>query len=276
MKASVLALVVMYGVKPSQSPAIASLGRISKVGITLSTLVWDNSPEKLEDLLPEGDWGETSWVHTPENLGLSAIYNEVIANWLKEGEHLLLLDQDTVLPENFFETASEAIIANPSVNLFLPMVRAHERWVSPQYAAVGWGRSWKQPRVGLQPSRHLGAINSGMIISSDYLRGLFGGYDRDLRFYGTDTFFMLEYRRQNSWVFVLDAVVLHDLSFYSTSTSGKISRFRAMRTANIICYRRTAWPVRLAVLGLMACASLVYSFKYRSLGFLLPAEPDRG
>ena len=270
MKTSVLALVVTYDTVPSQSPAISSLGRISKKDIALRTLIWDNSPQQLRDSLSEGDWGETSRVHTPENLGLSAIYNEVIASWLKPDEHLLLLDQDTLLPDNFFEAAAEAIAANPSVKLFLPMVRAHERWVSPLYAAVGWGRYWKQPRVGLRPSRHLGAINSGMIISAHYLQGPFGGYDRDLRFYGTDTFFMLEYRRQNQWAYVLDTVIHHDLSFYSTSTPEKISKFRAMRSANVICYRRTAWPVRLAVRSLMTCAALVYSFRYRNLGFLLP------
>ena len=270
MKASVLALVVVYGTVPSQSAAITSLGRIAKSGIALRTLIWDNSPQQRHDSLPKGDWGETSWVHTPENLGLSAIYNEVIANRLKPGEHLLLLDQDTLLPDNFFGAAAEAIAANPSVNLFLPMVRAHERWVSPLYAAVGWGRYWKQPRIGIRPSRHLGAINSGMIISARYLKDRFAGYDRDLRFYGTDTFFMLEYRRQNQWAYVLDAVIHHDLSFYSTSTLERIGKFRAMRSANDTCYRRAAWPVRLAVRSLMTCVALVYSFRYRNLGFLLP------
>lgn len=258
----------MYGTVPSQSPAITSLGSISKKGIALRTLIWDNTARQLRDSLPEGDWGETSWVHTPENLGLSAIYNEVIATWLRPDEHLLLLDQDTLLPDNFFEAAAEAIPANPSVNLFLPMVRAHDRWVSPLYAAVGWGRYWKEPRIGLQPSRHLGAINSGMIISAHYLQGAFSGYAGDLQFYGTDTFFMLAYRRQNKWAFVLDAVIHHDLSFYSTSTPEKIKKFRVMRNANVVCYRGSPWPVRLAVRSLMTCAAVVYSFRYRSIGFL--------
>ena len=270
MKPSVLALVVIYGIAPSQSPAITSIGRISKSGINLRTVIWDNSVEQLHDSLPEGNWGEMTWVHTPENLGLAAIYNEVIANRLRSNEHLLLLDQDTLLPETFFETASAAIVKNPSVALFMPMVRAHERWVSPLYAAVGWGRYWSQPRSGLQPSRHLGAINSGMIISAQYLQGRFSGYDRDLRFYGTDTFFMLEYRRQNLWVYIVDAVIDHDLSFFSTSTAEKIVKFREMKRANVICYRRTAWPIRMAVRSLMACAALVYTFRYKNVGFLLP------
>lgn len=269
MKASVLALVVMYGTVPSQSPAINSLGRISKKDIVLRTLVWDNSPQQLDDSLPEGLLENSSWVHTPENVGLSAIYNEVIANWLKPDEYLLLLDQDTLLPDNFFKAAADAIAENLSVNLFLPMVRAHERWVSPLYAAAGWGRYWKQPRIGLRPSRHLGAINSGMIISAHYLQGPFSGYDRDLRFYGTDTFFMLEYRRQNQWAVVLDAVIHHDLSFYSASTPERIGKFHAMKKANVICYRGASWPVRWAVRSLMTCAALVYSFRYRNLGFLL-------
>jgi GT2 family glycosyltransferase len=265
---SILALVVVYGTVPSHSPAITSLGALSKKSITLRTLVWDNSPQKLNDSLPDGDWGEINWVHTPENRGLSGIYNVVIADWLKADEHLLLLDQDTLLPENFFDAAAEAITSNPTVNLFLPMVRAHERWVSPLYAAVGWGRYWKQPRIGPQPSRHLGAINSGMIISAHYLHGVFPGYARDLDFYGTDTFFMLAYRRQNKWAFVLDAVIHHDLSFYSTSTQEKIKKFRVMRNANVVCYSKTAWPVRFAVRCLMTCAAVVYSFRYRSIGFL--------
>lgn len=266
---SILALVVIYGTIPSYSPAITSLGALSKKSISLRTLVWDNSPQKLNDSLRGGDWGEINWVHTPENRGLSAIYNAVIADWLKADEYLLLLDQDTLLPETFFEAAAGAITSNPTVNLFLPMVRAHERWVSPLYAAVGWGRYWKQPRVGLQSSRYLGAINSGMIISAHFLQGAFSGYARDLQFYGTDTFFMLAYRRQHKWACVLDAVIHHDLSFYSTSTQEKVRKFRVMRDANVICYRETAWPVRLAVRSLMTCVAVLYSFRYRNIGFLL-------
>ena len=270
MSLSILALVVVYGTVPSQSPAITSLGAIEKRGVSLRTLVWDNSPNPLKCELTDGNWGKTSWVHTPENRGLSAIYNEVIARWLQPSEYLLLLDQDTLLPANFFESAVAAMTRNPTVELFLPMVRAHERWVSPLDAAVGWGRYWKTPRIGLLPSRHVGAINSGMIIAASYLQSTFVGYDRDLQFYGTDTFFMLEFRRQNRWVWILDAVIDHDLSFFSTSTTEKVTKFRAMRRANMICYRRSAWPVRWTVRTVMTGVAFVYSLRYRDLGFLRP------
>lgn len=261
---------MIYGIAPSKSPAVESLGKISKSNINLRTLIWDNSPQRQSDFLPDGDRGETTWVHTPQNLGLAAIYNEVILNHLRSNEHLLLLDQDTRLPPNFFIASENAILRNPSVALFLPMVRAHERWVSPLYAAIGWGRYWKRPRYGLHKSRHVGAINSGMVISAEYLRGSFSGYDRDLLFYGTDTYFMLQFRRQKRWFYILDAAIDHDLSFFSTSTAKKIEKFREMRRGNAICYRQARWPVRALVRSLMTCAAIVYSIRYKTFDFLLP------
>jgi GT2 family glycosyltransferase len=270
LKPSILALVVVYGIPPTESPAVSSIRNSAKTGVNLRTLIWDNSLQRIQDDLPEVGWGDMAWVHTPENLGMAAIYNAVISDRLRQHEHLLLLDQDTRLPENFFEVAALAIVQNPSVALFLPMVRAHARWVSPLYAALGWGRYWRQPQAGLLSSRHLGAINSGMIIAASYLQKQFVGYNRNLRFYGTDTYFMLEYRRQNKWAFILDTIIDHDLSFFSTSTEGKVVKFREMRYANAICYSRSAWPVRLGVCLLMACAALIYAYRYKNLGFLVP------
>ena len=48
-----------------------------------------------------------------------------------------------------------------------------------------------------------------MVINFNYLKNIYTGYDARLRFYGTDTFFMLEYAEDNDFLYVIDYVFQH-------------------------------------------------------------------
>ena len=205
---------------------------------------------------------------TPENLGLSVIYNRVIADSLRDGEYLLLLDQDSVLPNDYLALCEAAAQAHPDIDLLLPMVRANDRWVSPLTYFSGWGRYWPEPRRGRIPSTQVSAINSGMVISSRYLKTDFPGYDERLRFYGTDTQFMLCYQDQRSQLVVLEGQIGHDLSFFSEASGNRASKFKAMRDAYAYIYESRPWWERLGVRLVMLAVSLTYAARYRDKQFL--------
>lgn len=249
-----------------------SLLRCNGGDCELRVLIWDNSPYS-QAFDPATPGIEASYISTPENLGLSTIYNRVIRDHLLPGEHLLLLDQDTGLPTTFLTTVAAAVEANPTLDLFLPMIRANERWASPVTYACGWGRAWTTPKHGNISSHQVCAINSGMIISSAYLHGTFPGYDERLRFYGTDTQFMLDYMDRRPVLHVLDATLSHDLSFFSGSSSDRASKFAAMRAAYRFIYARRPALQKIAVTLVMMLVSIRYAVRYRDLEFLRVSKP---
>ncbi len=267
MSAELLALIVVYGCEPNDTPSLRSLVLCESSEWKLRIIVWDNSPQ------PHGvNWtalGQTgTYISTPDNLGLSAIYNWVVRQHLQVGEHLLLLDQDSELPVDYLEKAAAAIVAHPEVDLFLPMVRANGRWVSPVTYLCGWGRQWRSDAMGSMQSKQVCAINSGMIISSSYLLGSFPVYDERLRFYGTDTQFMLDYMDRRSRLFVIDSVIMHDLSFFSGPLAKRVEKFAAMRAAYHFIYERRPLIQRIAVKLVMFAVSIRYSILHRDLTFL--------
>ncbi|WP_291475181.1 hypothetical protein [Acidovorax sp.] len=267
MSAKLLALIVVYGCDPTDTPSMRSLVQCASGGCELRIIVWDNSPRP-----HDVDWKALrqtgAYISTPDNLGLSTIYNQIITRHLQPDEHLLLLDQDSELPADFLEKAATAIDANPTVDLFLPMVRANSRWASPVTYLCGWGRQWRAGVVGCIPSKRVCAINSGMIISSAYLHGSFPGYDERLRFYGTDTQFMLDYMDRRSRLCVIDSVIMHDLSFFSGPSAKRAEKFIAMRTAYHFIYERRPRIQRIAVKLVMLAVSIRYAVRHRDLAFL--------
>lgn len=260
-----LALVVVYGCNPADAETIRSLSEVRGHNITL--LVWDNSPTSSSiDRVREKWAGPLHYVSTPENIGLSAIYNRTIANYLHRNDFLVILDQDSKLPNDYFQVLTESIQRNEGIGLHLPLVRSDGLLVSPVHYFFGWGHYWRNARPGVYPSRLKVAINSGMAISGRYLKGeLFTGYDEELRFYGTDTQFMVDYARNHHHFVVLNSVIHHSLSFFSASREGKVDKFLEMKRAHLYIHGRSGfWELCLArvVLGIV---SLIYVLRYRTM-----------
>jgi len=269
MSTRFLALIVVYGTDPVDTTSLQTLLANEFDRGRRRILVWDNSPTPKADAKQLQRAG-LLYRSTPENLGLSIIYNRVIAQELRPDEHLLLLDQDTVLPATYLANADAAIRQHPDIDLFLPMIRANGNWVSPLDYYLGWGRYWPAPREGRMKSGRICAINSGMVIAARYLQedGRRQIYDELLRFYGTDTQFMLDYSDRRDELVVLDARLEHDLSFFSDSVQERARKFAEMRAAYRQIYVRRPLAQRLGVAAVMTAISLLYACRYRSLRFL--------
>jgi hypothetical protein len=263
----VLALVVVYGIEPMATITLQTLLAGKFPRDRLKVLVWDNSPQPALDCAALGRLG-VDYQSTPENLSLSVIYNQVITDHLRNDEYLLLLDQDTTLPTDFLTICDATVSQHTDIDLFLPAIRANNRWVSPLSYAMGWGRYWVAPRVGRIASHQICAINSGMLISASYLKGDCPGYDERLRFYGTDTQFMLDYMDHRHELVTLNLRLEHDLSFFSDSIQNRVSKFNTIRAAYRLIYERRPILQRIGVVLVMGLVSVIYTIRYRNLNFL--------
>ena len=173
-------------------------------------IFWDNSPSiQSVDFDGISFLQQVEYIHTPENMSLSKIYNKVIQN--NEGyDYLIILDQDSSFASDYFEKLNSGIEKHSDVNLFLPLVKSEQTIVSPGDYKIFKGSYWEKEQYGVISAKNILAINSGMVINFNYLKNTYKGYDERLNFYGTDTFFMNKYSKDNNFLFVIDYVFKHD------------------------------------------------------------------
>lgn len=172
-------------------------------------ILWDNSPETQSvDLDNLGFIKNIEYIHTPENMSLSKIYNCVIQEH-EQFDYMIILDQDSSFSSKYIVKLISAILKHPGVNLFLPIVKSEQTIVSPGDYKIFKGSYWEKEKYGVINAKNILAINSGMVINFNYLKNIYKGYDERLRFYGTDTSFMLKYPEDNNFLFVINYVFKH-------------------------------------------------------------------
>jgi GT2 family glycosyltransferase len=221
MTSSFIIVVVLYKIRPNNSPSLVTLAKNFPADSKI--VVWDNSPAILNEM--DLNWIKTSfptveYIHTPENISLAKIYNQVYFNNLQY-EYFLILDQDTTLTPEFFIELQTAIDQHPEINLFLPLVYHGRQIVSPADFWLYKGIYWTHRKIGLVTAKNRLAIASGMTIRMDYLKDRKNRFDERLKLYGIDDKFMLDYGKENQYFYVIDYVLNHQLSMFEQEDSKK-------------------------------------------------------
>jgi GT2 family glycosyltransferase len=164
------------------------------------------------------------YIHTPENISLAKIYNQVYFN-NSQYDYFLILDQDSTLTADFFVKLQNAIKQYPEINLFLPLVYHGRQIISPANFCFYRGVYWTQAETGVVTAKNRLAIASGMTIRMAYLRARKNCFDEKLKLYGIDDKFVLDYGKENQYFFVIDHILTHQLSMFEQENSEK----KAMR-----------------------------------------------
>lgn len=264
-------LICLYKKSIEASDSIQSILKADKDNINATIYLWDNSPEVLSKegiCFLENNFDHFIYKHTPENVPLSRIYNTVIHSLIDDNAYLMLCDDDSSIPVNFFKVLQSEIKRYPMINLFLPQIYSDSVLVSPAKDYFAFTNFIYNLKTGVLSSNYITAINSGMVISNRVFSNGFR-YDEDLRFYGTDNYFMIEYSRYYPQLNVLDVKVLHSLS-YNTSedVSNKIRIFREIRSANKIIYKNHFLKRNIVFLNNLL-VGLKLCLKYKTSSFLI-------
>lgn len=233
-------LICLFNKDIQTSATIQSLLKINKLKHDATVFIWDNSNKSLSQesiAFLENHFNKFTYKHTPENVVLSKLYNNVIER-LEDNSYLMLCDDDSNIPEHFFEILEEQIVLNPSINLFLPQIYSDSVLVSPAKDYLITTCFIKNLKHGFLCSGYTTAINSGMVISNRVFKNGFR-YNENLNFYGTDNYFMNQYSKNNEGMIVLDAKFIHSLSFNSSNDlQNKLRIFREIKRANRIIYSK--------------------------------------
>lgn len=234
-------LICLYNKDIYASDTIQSLLKSNFAKFNATVFIWDNSlislsKDSIEFL--KNNFSNLIYKHTPENIVLSKVYNEVIDSLYNKNSYLMLCDDDSDIPNLFFQVLAKQIEENPTINLFLPQIFCDSILISPAKDYIIITSYIKNLKKGILQSKYVTAINSGMVMSNRVFNDGFR-YDENLRFYGTDNYFMYHYLKNNNNLMVLDAKFTHSLSFNtSDDIKNKLRIFREIRRANKIIYSK--------------------------------------
>lgn len=154
------ALLVIYNRRCEDSPSCEQLRQHPQA----RAVIVDNSTEENDNArycLRRG----FGYVSMGENAGLAKAYNRGIA-WIRantDATHVLLLDDDTTLPDGFFDGTAAFFEAHPDTDIALPLVYDEVGLLSP--CAIRDCRVSRITDPSVLTKDTVTGINSGMVIA---------------------------------------------------------------------------------------------------------------
>jgi GT2 family glycosyltransferase len=258
--AQIQAVLVVYQQKAAESSSWKSL-RASAAGGEMRWLVIDNSPTA-----GGSPAAEAGYEHHPTNPGVSAAYLRGAEMAQQNGcNWLLLLDQDSHFPADWFEQYAASLTEFPNATLLVPAVPAGKKWMSP--ARYRWHRGWlNDPMpVGRFDLLKYAPINAGMLIrTEDYFRC--GGHNPAVSVDFSDFAFVNRLQKQESEVILVNFLLEHSLSgLEKASFEARIRRFKQY-SKDAAAFARSGGPAGWLWFW-TAWRALLLSIRYRRLQF---------
>lgn len=227
----ILAVIVLYRTRLSDSRTFMSLRAscnvLNRKASNLKVLLFDNTP----DTEHPGSLPLNVFYEAPgKNAGLAAAYNcaldtarEMGASWL------LLLDQDSVLPPDFFEllkSKMEEHKANADVVAIVPVVRSRGVTISPRRIGFFGTKPLSKSLFGIQDAE-ITSINSGTAVRCDFVRSI-GGFNRAYWLDYLDHWLFRRIYEEGKRAVVFDCTLEHHLSVANYRRNIDIGRYHSI------------------------------------------------
>lgn len=221
-----LIVIVKYNISLEESESFCSLNKIVEHKEKKLTLfVYDNSKDK-EEIKTYKNL-DITYIHNAKNPGVSMSYNEgaAYAKKLKK-KWILLLDQDTTLPSLILEKYNEAIIKNPNIKLFVPILKLiNNKIFSPAKYRFKRGFYLDSVTEGIYSLYNLAPVNSGIMVKvSAFLQ--VGGYNEKVKLDFSDFQFIERFRKTFDKFYVINSVCEQDFSDNILLYDTQVKRFK--------------------------------------------------
>lgn len=215
-------VIVLYNKKLGN---LDNIRLLSKVNINAKFIVCDNSENDNIKFVNNRFCEEHNikYIDMKGNKGLSRAYNEAIKE-LDNGDWMIIFDQDTNIPQDYFVKLIRSINNYPNINIHVPIVKSIRWQMSPSKL-----KKYKVKRINhCRPGTYtdITAINSGMVINKKVF-DLIGKYNERIFLDYLDHFFIKKYRKHFKEIAVFDSVLNQDFSDEDHSDfSRDLNRFR--------------------------------------------------
>lgn len=248
VRLNLTAVIVLYRMAAENSPAfrsvMASRERFGREG-DVRVLLWDNSPDPtVVPKLPEG----VQYVADPSNSGLAKAYNHALARAEEhQSDWLLTLDQDTAVPEDFFQkmaATAQASTKYAGIGAIVPQIAADGRQLSPNWFQFGAIPRWYQTGFSGVPDEPVFAFNSGAMLRVAALRQV-GGYDPRFWLDDSDAMIFSKLHEHGKRVYVAGEIQLeHEFSMKDMQRRMSPQRYR-----NALFAETAFWDLRMSRLA---------------------------
>ncbi|MXV51709.1 glycosyltransferase [Pedobacter sp. HMF7647] len=202
---TILIVIVLYEQTLKNSITYESI-RDEAMRLDLKFFVYDNS------LMPDEDIPSyIHYIHNSTNPGVSKAYNEALkyAEYCKR-DWMLLLDQDTKIPVNFFSKLFNIDVPD-DVSLCVPRLLHNKMMISPSGYKFSKGFLLKDVPNGLNNLHRKTFLNSGLLIKTSLVRNA-GGYDESVPLYFSDFVFINRIRKHIKQFYLMPFELEHNLS----------------------------------------------------------------
>ncbi|MFX0567176.1 glycosyltransferase [Kosakonia cowanii] len=195
-------------------------------------IFWDNSPlDHLQNSVADikndfkGSGVSCEYHHTPQNVPLAEIYNALLNKVENSDDYLVLFDQDSTFEPGFFDELHKSIELGKQPEIILPVIYFKNTIISPTKIFFIKGSYFDTKPTGYI-SHNISAINSGMVISLEFIRRTGFRYNSKLRNYCTDDDIMKSARDNFAIIYVMDYSFAHDLTLSTLNSNSDKLRER--------------------------------------------------
>lgn len=218
-------VIVLYKIQLEESVSFQSILNAHRGEEVISIFVYDNSP--FPQKLKEYSGLNMTYEHNPNNPGVSKAYNTGAQYALQNRKNwILLLDQDTTLPNEILSKFNTAINQHPLIKLFAPkLILENGRIFSPCRYFFKRGFHLNEITAGIHSFEKLAPVNSGMLINLSTFF-ISGGYNNSVKLDFSDFQFVERFRKIEPNFCVIDVECQQDFSDNQVSVSNQITRFR--------------------------------------------------
>lgn len=216
----ILPIIVIYKVDWKTCNIYKSL--FSKQNIEI--LIYDNSPQNFNS---KYESEITHYIHDASNPGVSKAYNQS-AKWAKEHgfSHILVFDDDTLMPTNYINLLYQAIEKYPNIKTFVPILKYNsgQNIFSPtKNSYLNFNRHCISP--GLYSLKKYLPVNSGACIE---LNSFFSvdGYNESIQLDFADYDFFTRLGYKEDTFLVIDCIGEQAFSNEETDSDKLLNRYK--------------------------------------------------
>lgn len=266
----VVVVVVLYGTRMEESVTLQSLVNQGAISRQARLVIWDNSARsgRDDDLLAELNslYASAEFSHSPENTGLSVVYNSLVKRC---GSGLyVFLDQDSGLSASYLRSVADAASGHRDLGLFVPQVEADGVLVSPAGFGHCTGKLLTGIDEGINSTESRTIITSGIAVRASVFEDAGLWFNERLWLYSIDTDFFLRFRDVFPTFYVLGEKIVHGSALRSTlSLEQRLFRFKNLRWSYLQMFRGRGTSM-LMPLAYMAWSSVKRAIQYKCPRFL--------
>jgi glycosyltransferase involved in cell wall biosynthesis len=232
-------VVVLYKLKPEESKTFQTLSRIFNSSNSsfndIELIIYDNSPTEHGFRPPRHEGIHITYKHDHRNLGIAAAYNYAwsVAK-ANNSQWLLLLDHDTELTQEYFNSILNLSNVPEEVVAVVPKINSENTMISPVFSQSLRPLKEERPSPGIQ-DRPVMAINSGALISVNFLNEL-NGFNEDFSLDYLDHWLFFKIYEKRRKVLLMDVSLEHELSVLDY-TRVSLHRYQSILDSEVKFYQ---------------------------------------